>query len=194
MFVLALVASLAAMAQSFEGKIAYKIVLKSKNPKMTDEQWSQMMGSKQDYFIKEGSYKSISNGSVSQWQLYVNKDNKVYTKMGSSETVFWNDGAVNQDEVLKAEIKKNVATILGYACDELTLTCKSGIQKYYFSNKLALDPKLFENHKYGNWYEYLKNSRSLPLKMIIETSHFTMETVATEVSPMKLEDSFPSPY
>jgi hypothetical protein len=79
-------------------------------------------------------------------------------------------------------------TILGYTCDELTLTCKSGTQKYYFSNKLPVDVKLFENHKYGNWYDYLTKSNALPLKYIIETPQFIMETIATEVKPMKLED------
>lgn len=117
---------------------------------MTDEQWTQMMGSKQEYFIKNGNYKSVTNGTMSQRQIYNNKDNKVYTKMSNSETVLWNDASINSDEVLKSEIKKNAATILGYSCDELILTCKSGIQKYYYSSKLAVDIKLFENHKYGN--------------------------------------------
>lgn len=185
---LTIFASIATFGQTFEGEIIYKNSLKSKNPKMTDEQWTQMMGSKQEYFIKNGNYKSVTNGTMSQWQIYNNKDNKVYTKMSNSETVLWNDASINSDEVLKSEIKKNAATILGYSCDELILTCKSGIQKYYYSSKLAVDIKLFENHKYGNWYDFLKNSKSLPLKTIIETPPFIMEIIATEVKLVKLDD------
>ena len=185
---LTLFASIATFGQSFEGEIIYKNSFKSKNPKMTDEQWAQMMGSVQEYYIKQGNYKSVTNGTMSLWQIYNNKENKIYTKMGNSETVLWNDASVNSDEILKSEIKKNAATILGYSCDELTLTCKSGIQKYYYSSKLPVDIKFFENHKYGNWYDFLKNAKSLTLKTIIETPQFTMETVASEVKPMKLDD------
>lgn len=188
LFALALFSSIVIFGQSFEGEIIYRNSLKSKNPQMTDEQWTQMMGSKQVYFIKQGNYKSETNGTMSQWQIYNNKENKVYTKMSNSEIVLWNDASVISDEITKSEIIKNAETILGYPCDELILTCKSGIQKYYYSSKLPVDIKLFENHKYGNWYDFLKNSKSLALKTVIETPQFTMETIATEVKPMKLDD------
>ena len=80
-------------------------------------------------------------------------------------------------------------TVLGYLCDELILICKSGTQKYYFSSKLPLDPIDFEKHKFGNWYEYVSRAKAIPLKSIIETEQFTMESVASEVVPMKLESS-----
>ncbi|MES2678629.1 MAG: hypothetical protein V4635_02035 [Bacteroidota bacterium] len=189
-FAFTLLASLTSFGQFFEGKIVYKNYIKSKTPKMTDVQWTQMLGSKQEYFIGHGNYKSVSNGSMAQYQLYVNKENRVYTKLVNSETVYWADASVNADAVIKAVIIKNARFILGYSCDELTLTCKSGVQKYYFAPGLPVDISLFENHKYGNWYEFLKNSKSLTLKTIIDTPQFTMEATATEVTPMKLGDKF----
>lgn len=173
--------------QSFEGKIFYANTYKSKNPKMTDQQWTSMMGSTQEYLIKGGDYKSIANGTLVQWQLYINKDNKLYNKMSNSETAFWNDASVQGDEVLKVEVNKGVTEILGYKCDEVILTCKSGVQKYYFNSKLSVDTKLFTNHKFGNWFDYLSKANSLPLKSVIETAQFTMESVATEVKAMKLD-------
>lgn len=187
---LTMFASVSIFGQSFEGEIIYTNSFKSKNPNMTNEQWTQMMGSKQEYFIKQGYYKSIANGTISQWQIYNNKENKVYTKMGNSEIAWWNDASINSDEIITSEIKTNALIILGYSCDELILTCKSGIQKYYFSSKLVVDIKQYENHKFGNWYDFLKNSKSLTLKTIIETPQFVMETIATEVKPMKLDDKF----
>ncbi len=174
---------------SFEGKITYKNSYKSKMPNVTDEQFTSMMGATQEYFIKGGDYKSVSNGSYFQWQLYVNKDNKLYSKMANSETLLWNDGAVNVDSVLKVELNKGVAEVLGYKCDELVLTCKSGVQKYYFNSSISLDPSVFTNHKFGNWYNVVSRSKSLPLKSIIDNAQFTLETIATEVKPMKLESS-----
>ena len=186
-FLFATLFTFASFAQNFEGKIVYKNSYKSKMSSMTDEQFTKMMGSTQEYFIKNGDYKSIANGTFFQWQLYVNTDNKLYSKMANSETLLWNDGATNSDEVLKAEVNKGVTEVLGYKCDEVILTCKSGTQKYYFSSKISVDTKLFTNHKYGNWYDFLSKSNSLPLKSIIDNGQFTLETVALEIKEMKLD-------
>jgi len=180
----------AAIAQPFEGKIVYQNQYKSKLPNITDQQFTLMMGDKQDYFIKGAYYKTSTNGTFFQWQVYVPKDNKLYNKMANSESLLWIDAAVNPDEVIKAEVKKGVLNVLGYTCDEVTLTCKSGVQKYYFNTKLKVDPKLFANFKYGNFYEYLSRAQALPLKMTIETPQFVLESMATEVKPMTLEDKF----
>ena len=185
-FLLATLISICSFGQSFEGKIVYANSYKSKMPNVTDQQFATMMGSTQEYFIKGGDYKSAANGSFFQWQLYVNKDNKLYSKMANSETLLWNDGSENKDEIIKTELNKGVTEILGYKCDELILTCKSGTQKYYFNSKLSVDTKLFISHKYGNWYDYLLKANALPLKTIVDNSQFTLESVATEVKEIKL--------
>jgi hypothetical protein len=53
-----------------------------------------------------------------------------------------------------------------------------------------VDTELFINHKYGNWYGYLKETGSLPLKIVIENQQFTLESIAVEVKPMRLDDKF----
>lgn len=174
--------------QDFEGKVVYKNDYKSKIANVTNEQFSSMMGTTQEYFIKGGNYKSITNGTFAQWQIYINTDNKLYNKISNSPTILWNDGAVNPDEVVKAEVNKEVIDILGYNCDELILTCKSGVQKYYFNSKLKVNPTLFEKHKFGNWNEVISRTNSLPLKMIIDSTQFTLECMVTEIIPMKLDD------
>lgn len=174
--------------QDFEGKVVYKNDYKSKIANVTNEQFSSMMGTTQEYFIKGGNYKSITNGTFAQWQIYINTDNKLYNKISNSPTILWNDGAVNPDEVVKAEVNKEVIDILGYNCDELILTCKSGVQKYYFNSKLKVNPTLFEKHKFGNWNEVISRTNSLPLKMIIDSTQFTLECMVTEIIPLKLDD------
>lgn len=182
-----LLASITVFGQPFEGKITYTNTYKSKNTKISDQQWTTMLGSNQEYFIKGGEYKSITNGTFVQWQLYSNKDNRLYIKMANTETLLWNDASIQGDEVLKVEVNKKVTEILGYKCDEVILTCKSGVQKYYFNSKLSINTKLFANHKFGNWFEYLSKSKSLPLKSIIDTAQFTLESTATEVHRTKLD-------
>lgn len=167
--------------QSFEGKVVYKTTYKSKIPNISDATLTQMMGTRQDYYLRGGDYRLDANGTFLQWQLYLKKDNRLYNKLSNSEALLYNDGSVNPDEVLHAEIKRNVTEILGYKCDELTLTCKSGVQLYYFNSKLKIDPVLFQQFKFGNWFEYLSRSRALPLKMIIDSPQFSAEIEATEI-------------
>ncbi|MBC7845661.1 MAG: hypothetical protein H7Y10_04125 [Flavobacterium sp.] len=182
-----LLSSITAFSQTFEGKITYTNTYKTKNTKITDQQWETMLGSNQEYFIKGGDYKSVTNGTFVQWQQYINAENKLYIKMANTETLLWNDGSIQGDEILKVEVNKKVTEILDYKCDEVILTCKSGVQKYYFNSKLSVNTKLFANHKFGNWFDYLSKSNSLPLKSIIDTAQFTMESIATEVKPTKLD-------
>lgn len=174
--------------QNFEGKIIYANTFKSKISNITDQQWSNMMGSKFEYFIKNGSYKTSTNGNIFQWQIYNTKENKIYNKYANSTKALWMDASHNEDVILKTEINKNVTTILGYACDELILTCKSGVQKYYYnSSVLKTDASLFINHNYANWNQFLKTTKSLSLKSIIETDQFILESIVTEIIPTKLD-------
>lgn len=189
-FLLATLLAVASFAQNFEGEIVYKNSYKSKMTGISDVQFAAMAGTTQEYYIKGGDYKSVTNGSLVLWQLYVGKDNLLYNKMSNQEALLFNDGAANTDTVLKAAINKAAVEVLGYKCDELILTCKSGVQKYYFSSSIPVDAKLYSKHKFGNWYEYLSRSNALPLKMVIDNAQFVLESVATEVKPMKLEKSF----
>ncbi len=178
----------ALQAQSFEGKIVYQNSYKSRMPNVTDEHFTAMMGPTQEYFYKDGNYKSVTNGTVFKWQLYINKDNKLYSKTSNGETIYWNDGAIGNDELLKAEINKEVITILGNLCDELVLSFKNGVHKYYFCSKFKVDPKLFQNHKFGNWNEVISRTNSLPLKIIADFKMFSVESNAIEIVHMKLDN------
>ncbi|UXP33342.1 hypothetical protein N6H18_05175 [Reichenbachiella agarivorans] len=121
------ITTISAFSQDFEGKITYQNSFVSKIPNMTDEQLTGMMGTIQEYYIQEGNYRSVSNGSFSQWQLYLNAENRLYSKLSNSEVILWNDGSVKSDSIVSMELNKGVVDILGYKCDELILSCTSGI-------------------------------------------------------------------
>ena len=174
-------------AQSFEGEIIYSNTYKSKLPQLSNQQLSDMIGKTQEYDIKGGEYKSVINGKIISWQLYINKENRLYNKMASSDTLQWYNGTKNTDLVLKSEINKGVTKILGYACDELILTCQSGVQKYYFNTKLSVDPESYKKHQFGNWNTIMALCHSLPLKYIIENKQFIIESEAIEIKPQTLD-------
>ena len=75
--------SMVGFCQNFEGEIVYTNAYKSKSVMASDEQITSMMGSKQTYFMKGAEYKTVMNGKLIEWQLYVSKDNKIYNKMSS---------------------------------------------------------------------------------------------------------------
>lgn len=176
-------------AQTFEGIIIYKTTYISKLPNVNNDQLTEMMGTTQEYAIKKGNYKTSSNGKIFQWQIYRNSENKLYNKMSQSETLLWNDGSINQDEFVKAEINKHVIEILGYPCDELIITCKNSTQKHYYNSKLKIDVRAFEKLKYGSWNEVISRTRAIPLKMIVDVAQYQMECIATEIKRRKLDDS-----
>jgi hypothetical protein len=180
---------LAAQAQEFEGIVTYQMKCESKIPNVPNEQFNALMGSEQKYYYRSGEYKMAGNGTLFQWQIFIKKDNKLYSKLSSTPSVYYDDVTNNKDEVLKAEIKKNAETVLGYLCDELTLTCTSGIQRYYYNARFNMDPKKFENFKFNNWYEYLSRAKAVPLKMYVETPQFNLESVATDIEEKKIDAS-----
>jgi hypothetical protein len=175
--------------QAFEGEIIYQNSYKSKLPNVTDAQFTTMLGTIQNYYIKGGDYKNEMNGTLVLWQIYINADNKLYNKLSNSAAILWNDGAINGDTILTTELHKNAAVILGYDCDELVLNCKSGVQQYYFSSKLGVDSKLFAKHLYGNWFAYLSQANAIPLKTVIDNPQFHFESLATAVKPMPLDQA-----
>jgi hypothetical protein len=176
--------------QEFEGRIIYKNTLKSKISSISDMELSSMMGTTEEYNIKEGTYKIVTNGSFLQWEIYNNSENRLYVKNSNSNMAFWKDASINLDSVINITIHRNVMTILGYNCDEICFVCKTSIEKYYFNSKFHVSAKIFKRHKYGNWFEYLSKANSLPLKIIIDNNQFVIESVAISVTAMKFSNSY----
>jgi len=176
-------------AQPFEGQITYQNSYKSKVPGVSNKDYADMYGKSYVYSIKEGDYKIVTSNGMINWQLYINKDNKIYNKIANAEAIVWIDGRQNFDSIISTEIKKNATEVLGYACDELTIICKNSIEKYYFSSYLPVDISKFTQHLYGHWYDYLKVSATIPLKTITENDQFVTTSTVTNVKEMKLSES-----
>ncbi len=170
--------------QNFEGKIVYKMIFK-------DSSTGYNFNSFYQQYFKDGNFKVITNDSMYQWSLYINSENKYYSKLANSDTLQWTDGSLNHDSIISMHINKNVIKILGYNCDELILTCNNGIKKYYYcSSNFKMDAKQFLKYKSGNWTDFLLMSNSLPLMQIEDSKNTHFETIAVEAAEMKLDDTF----
>ena len=179
-----------AHGQSFEGEIVYSNHFTSKMKNFTDEQLEAMIGTKQEYLIKGGNYKSFLNGQSITMQLYDYKTNRIYNRKPKSDTLYWFDAITNTDEVVSFEIKRNAEKILGNQCDAIIMKTKTGTTTIFYCSRYKVDSKLYEKHHYSNWAFYVEKTKSLPLKTIIETNSFRMESTATEIKSLELGSEY----
>lgn len=187
---LLLVISEKVKAQNFEGEIIYLNSYKSKIPNLSNEKLTLMLGSRQEYYICGGNYKSEANGSIINTQLYDYKTNRLFNKTPKSDTLFWIDASKINDTIISYEVKKNVSSILGYACDLLTIKTKYSTSMYYYTESLALDKGKYINHNFGNWAFYTSKTGSIPLKIVIANNQFEMESLATEIISLRLDEKY----
>jgi len=177
-------------SQNFEGKIIYDNHFTSKMKNFTDEQLSTMMGTKQEYLIKGGDYKSLLNGQSITMQLYDYKTNRIYNRNAKSDTLYWFDASVNTDKIISYEIKKNEEQILDNICDAIIMKTRTGTTTIYYTERYKIDSSLYIDHNYSNWAFYTSKAGALPLKTVIETNQFRMESTAIEIKVIQLKDDF----
>lgn len=175
--------------QNFEGKVTYKVSYETKNPEVTDHLWETRLGTELDFYFKTGNYKVNSNGALVEWQLYLNKTNKIYKKIKDETSVFGTDASMVVDSLVSYETKEEVKAILGHTCKQIILICKGGTYEYHYSNKFKLDFNQYSKHEFDNWASYLKLSGSVPLKIVIENKQYRLVMTAINIEPIPLDDS-----
>ena len=188
-FSIILLLSVKTYAQNFEGEIIYKNTFRSKIPNLSNEQLGQYIGNTQEYYIKGGDYKSITNGQALSVQLYNYVDNRIYNKTRKSDTLYWINALVNADTLLSFDLEKKAGAVLGYSCDALVLKTKTGTTTMYFSDRFKVDSDKFKKHFFGNWAFYTQKANALPLKIVVENAQFKMESTAIEIKPMRLDQN-----
>jgi hypothetical protein len=176
--------------QPFEGEIVYANTYVSKLPGLTDDRLRELLGDKQEYYIKGPRYRSVTNGGLVQVQVYEPRTNRVYNRRPGNDTLYWIDAAANPDVVVSWSIRRNAGMVLGIACNVLELKTNNGSETIYYSPRYALDSVGFKRHRFGNWDILASRCGALPLKTIVENGQFRMESIATEIRPMVLADAF----
>ncbi len=93
----------------------------------------------------------------------------LYNLFTTSDTLYYKTANFNKDPAIKYVLNKSVEDVLGKHCNEMIIYSKQTILKYYFNEEYFIDPNLFNGHSYGNWHYALQQTKSLPLKIIVET-------------------------
>jgi hypothetical protein len=186
------VATIAAHAQQpFEGKVVYKVTYVIPNaPEAAADAFIRGLGDTQEYFVKKGSYKYMMNGTHFNYQLYINSENRLYTKLVNEETLFWTDAQTDHDPIADYRIIRNIEEVNNITCDALIVNSKGGtMTTYYYNPKYPLDKTQYKNHNFGNWTVVVDKAGAIPLKIVAINSQFTMTMVAVEIKAQKLDDS-----
>jgi hypothetical protein len=181
---------LSLQAQTFEGKITYSVAYESKVPNVSNDQLGMFMGATQEYYIKEGAYKTLSNGQYFQMQLYVNVENRLYNKMAPSDTLYWIDGAFVDAPIKGSKLLEEKVEVMGLKCSILEVTTTTGKTTYYFSEKYEMSPEFYKDHNFGGWNYFVQKTEALPLKIVTEGAEYNTVSIATSVEAMKLNDTF----
>ncbi|MES2394417.1 MAG: hypothetical protein V4549_00335 [Bacteroidota bacterium] len=180
--------------QFFEGKITYDIKIISKFPKIiSDEILSSKFGTIEEYYIQNGNYKSVFNGTDIKMQMYLSKENKIYTQYKDSVASFYWMFANSFNDTIKEifTINSSETKVLDVDCKIISMNTKSGTAyAYCYNEKYSVNVDLFKNHLYDNWYSYLYIAKSLPLMIEIDNYFFKAIYTAKEIKEQKIVDNF----
>jgi len=172
--------------QSYEGTLVYKtdfqFQISEKMAKMgiTEEMMEEKMkqdGSWTDSIktsYKQGDYITYTNFSPQSWSVYKQLTNKLYSFQDgeASDICTVTDVSIDLEFQMtgnKPTVQKldTIVDIDGRRCEIVRVQWKTGTYDYYYdSSFLKVDSKLFENHIYDGWADFLKISNSLPVKIV----------------------------
>lgn len=101
---------------------------------------------------------------------YLQKNNLLYRFVDNSNIVSAIDVSIDLEEILgnkpiitKKEKKEMVGEI---NCSIVEVAWKTGVYRYHYAEGLlSINPDLFKNYRYDQFYEFLKISHSLPIKI-----------------------------
>jgi hypothetical protein len=182
--------------QSFEGTVVYKTDFKFQISKkmaqmgLTEEMMKEKMkkdGSWTDSVktsYKQGDYITYTNFNPKSWSVYKQKDNKLYSfESGeASDLCTVTDVSIdlefqmtgNKPTVVKLD---TIAEINGMKCEAVRVKWKTGTYDYYYNSSfLKVDSKLYANHIYDGWADFLKISNALPVKIVKSTKGMSTVT------------------
>jgi hypothetical protein len=194
-----ILSAIVTFSQNFEGTITY-ITDFEVSPKMIEKGLTKevlLEKMKNDglnfdtIFIsyKNGSYYKYSTNKLKTWSLYTDSSQNIYTVSNGIENEICTITNANLDteyayyNIMPTVIKLDtIVAVNGIDCSIARVKWKSGYYDYYFnSDILKTDPKLFSHHVYDGFYEFLKISNSLPIK-IVKYGGSSMTTTETLIN------------
>ena len=182
--------------KEFEGVIKYKHTVIAKDSLYNVAYDYSGIGYQSEFYYKAGDYKFVNHNSYFKADLFRSKETRNYLLLNNSDTVFCVNSKKTDAEIVDYSIQMAADTILGNSCNLITIKLKPigqespvSYRRYYYSDKLPIDPAHFLGCK-ANAYELIyEKARSLALRIEFEWPNKILRWQAYEIIPQALNDS-----
>jgi len=188
--------------QSFEGTLTYSVELevseKMQKFGMTKEVLIERMrneGSWSDSILisyKDAKYFQQMGENKVAWSVYFPDSNKLFSFQKDVDICTVLNTGIDLEEEMSGNSPEAILLdtsilVTGIKCEIVRVKWTSGYYDYYFNRGTnTINPEFYKNHKYDGWYEYLKISKSLPIRVVKSTKG--MMTVTMSLVETKLQD------
>ncbi len=155
-----------------------------------------MFGDEMICKFKGGNYYYMWMPNCKSWSVYKNDSNRIYKFYKNTNICKTTDALIDIEakytgknpEIIQLD---TVVVVNGISCRIVRV--KNGFTRFdYFYNSeiLKTNPDLFVNHSCDGWFEFLKISKSLPLRIDkTMTGSITIRLIMKEYKEEKIEDN-----
>ena len=167
----------------FEGKIIYKLDVKTKDPGLDPAKLKAYFGQEVTLVFKDGNcYYSFKDGPHDFW-LYNKADNKSYLSKRGTDTIYWIDCSAGGNRIQKLRLTGIKETILGIDCNEMLIQYSEiTTTRYFNSDSIPVNPAWFKNYKRDDEYLIDEKQKSIFLKSETEFEKFIVIETAVKIS------------
>lgn len=187
-------------AQSFEGRISYKVTMGNPYPEeVSEEEWQNIVKAQvgergymlQNYFYKGAKYfAEIEFGKELGYQAYIPEDDLIYSWAKDSEEAITLDSRKQMDEFTEIFEGEGTETIAGVECKSIIVKSVLGSMTiWYNSDYLKMDPALYKGFVYSHWEQIVEKIGCLPLKIKMEGLMGKVTQEAIEFKEEPIDDS-----
>ena len=172
----------------FCGSISYSNKLEPKSNLFNKEQLKDMFGLTATFTYKDGSYIQTYSGGGLEFDYLDSKNKKYYMKNYGNDTILVFDAShENENELISLTEIKVSENIMDFECKGIEIKMRNrlyGIEistTLIYSDKIIINPENFKNIKKMYMDKSYRKIRSLPLKIVLENSHFKMTSTANNI-------------
>ncbi|MDH6310941.1 hypothetical protein M2451_003805 [Dysgonomonas sp. PFB1-18] len=170
-------------AQSFEGTLSYKIdvtILNDSSHLTLNNEFSLNKDTITYFCSAQGDYVSICSNNSNFMDIFLNEKKKKYSLENHSNIITALDVTIDLEELYgfkpTIELLDSIYVFGQFKCKAVQIKWENGLFKYYFDNHyFQIDPEIYQDYNYDQWYNYLKISKCLPI--IIEKNYNDAVTV-----------------
>jgi hypothetical protein len=173
----------------FEGVIYYNCKFETSDPDLDLKPYKDFYGTSAIIFIRQGQYRQVYENVTTgiEFVEYDYKTNFYFYKMAGIDTLFYVDCS-EPEHHYKATKIDSMVSVLNYDCKQLNLFDGEKEMKFYYTEKLPLEPQYYKKHKMGGYNLISEKARSVYLLSVIYFKRFNFTMVAEKVTKKTLDD------